>query len=1258
MTILKHCVPVIAMESDAQMADAELEQLLLEEPVASEQIASMKASIDRLVGTVQEMAQKTALQVRISQFTIRDKVSVLMELPTTVAELIRASAPSEDVSSDAPDKVRRTLAQECAVIEGELEKLDFVQKQLKEIASKLNTTLADALDEYSVQAEHDDRCMRELAELLAVSSTEVVGSVKQLLEVASRNGRENGERQDADPAKVLQERASSARAATEVVVEQLNRQEFENVEYHATFDPIAAAQGKLRSLPNELMLKNSFQQPKTSELQPKPKGGRLSPPMPQSRHQGEYNSGDSPTYPEFNLAKMFAAMTLPEVETFDDSKGNRFSEFVTKFRMKYEGLGLSDEMLNHLLFSKLDGYPRVVAEALPRSVREGSFETMVRALTEKFKENDSATQIKAYMALKTLRKRTDISSYCVELERLTQKAYPRASEAELSCTRAGELVAQLVDWPEYLQLYTTMELAPRECAYEMVKSLAQRCERSRELARTAKATTEALRPRTFQQRKGSVANVVESQSRTSQRPMANETEEGDGSEKRKKKQPKCFNCNESGHFRRDCKAPRKVGESDKTTAQRRKAEGPKVFTASLDKWLCGAVESAWRKDGLVGERTVRNVNLLGLSKKALLDTGSQISIVPLEMLRAAREAGFDLNADVEEVPIRCQDAVYDASGNRMRFKGAVQLTLQLEGDAKQRVSLFVMAGGDDMIVLGTNALHLLGFGLTKVTESPYLQPHPNERGKCLTANSAGTSQREQRKFADTTTVVVSRRAYIRPGETKLVTIKCNQKSKEGIVWSDNDLIPDMVCTDLGNTVDVAVSNNSTDARILRAGQKVGNYEPIRVTELEPVRCQQMLERTAAQVTNREQELLDMLTSKRGSKLDEDLEKLVKRFADVFAVSEQELTQTALVEHTIETGDAKPIKQKARPIPMSTRVELRRILNDLQERKIIESSKASWASPIVLVQKKDGTLRLCVDYRKVNQVTKVDSYPLPTIDTMLQSLRGRKFFSTLDLSSGYWQIALSESAKEKSAFTTTEGLYQFRVLPFGLSSSPAVFQRLMHLALGELLGEEVFCYLDDVMIATETEERHRAMLEKVFAALRAAGLKLNPKKCVLGETKVEFLGHVIDGQGLHMDPAKVQAVVNYRLPRSRSELRTFLGMCSYYRKFVLGFSKVAAPLHELTSEKAPFEWTSTRRVCFNKLKEIITTAPVLAQPDIEGARSGRKPFKIYTDASYEGLGAVLSQEGEDGLLHRLQRTEQEREELSCHRFRGPRSGICS
>lgn len=240
----------------------------------------------------------------------------------------------------------------------------------------------------------------------------------------------------------------------------------------------------------------------------------------------------------------------------------------------------------------------------------------------------------------------------------------------------------------------------------------------------------------------------------------------------------------------------------------------------------------------------------------------------------------------------------------------------------------------------------------------------------------------------------------------------------------------------------------------------------------------MLERTEASVQDREGKLWELLKSRKKSEaLNEHLMCLVKRYADVFAVSEQELSQTALVEHTIETGDASPIRQKARPIPLATRVELRRILSDLQSRKVIEPSSSSWASPIVLVQKKDGTLRLCVDYRKVNAVTKIDSYPLPTIDTMLQSLRGKKWFSTLDLASGYWQISLSQEAKEKSAFTTTEGLYQFRVLPFGLASSPAVFQRLMHVVLGPLLGEEIFCYLDDILVATSSVERHIELMEK-------------------------------------------------------------------------------------------------------------------------------------------------------------------------------------
>ncbi|KAL6729420.1 hypothetical protein Aduo_000474 [Ancylostoma duodenale] len=176
---------------------------------------------------------------------------------------------------------------------------------------------------------------------------------------------------------------------------------------------------------------------------------------------------------------------------------------------------------------------------------------------------------------------------------------------------------------------------------------------------------------------------------------------------------------------------------------------------------------------------------------------------------------------------------------------------------------------------------------------------------------------------------------------------------------------------------------------------------------------------------------------------------------------------------------------------------------------------------------------------------------------------------------------------------------------------------MHLVLGPLLNDEVFCYLDDIMIATSTLEKHLQMLEKVFSALSKARLKLNPRKCVLVETKAQFLGHVIDQKGLHMDPHKVAAITDYPEPTSRSAMRTFLGMCSYYRKFILGFSKIAGPLHEMTSEKCPYQWTSERKKAFQTLKEAITTAPVLAQPDIEAARCGQKPFQVHTDASYLG-----------------------------------------
>ncbi|VDL87126.1 unnamed protein product, partial [Nippostrongylus brasiliensis] len=519
--------------------------------------------------------------------------------------------------------------------------------------------------------------------------------------------------------------------------------------------------------------------------------------------------------------------------------------------MKYEGLGLTDDMLVHLLLSKLEGYPRVVVDALPRAVREAGFAALIAALVEKFSENDSASQMKAYMALKTLSKRSDVSSYCVELEKLTQRAYPSASEADLSCTRAGELVAQLADWPEYLQLYTTMEVAPRECAYEWVKNLALRCERSRELARTAKATTEVLKSHTTPHGYDGLTTTRETQLNTNRGRTARLKQSKDATDTGQRL-PRCYNCNEYGHFSRDCKKQRKADDKAVPASSRRNPEGPRVLTASWGRRIGDAGEILSPNYDLVGERTVRNVHLLGLTRKALLDTGSQISILPRQVIRAAELAGLD--TDVETVPITGEHAVYDASGHRMKFGGAVRLAIQIEDGPKHRIPLFIMDGDDEMIVLGTNALKTLGFCLTKSDSNheSFLDLRKAENG--AEGSSPATKCQNVTRSAASTRVVASERVYIRPGEQKVVTIKGPHRLGSGILWSECDLIPDMVCNGLGKTVQVTVTNGGSEAKIVRGGQTMGRFEPTAVAELEPVSCNHMLERTAAQVTDREQKL--------------------------------------------------------------------------------------------------------------------------------------------------------------------------------------------------------------------------------------------------------------------------------------------------------------------------------------------------------------------------------------------------------------------
>ena len=352
---------------------------------------------------------------------------------------------------------------------------------------------------------------------------------------------------------------------------------------------------------------------------------------------------------------------------------------------------------------------------------------------------------------------------------------------------------------------------------------------------------------------------------------------------------------------------------------------------------------------------------------------------------------------------------------------------------------------------------------------------------------------------------------------------------------------------------------------------------------------------------------------------QNFENLKEKYDGILAKSTEELTQTTLMTHHIHTTTDHPIRQQPyRLSPKQKEILEEEIQTLLKIGVIIRSPESPWASPVVMVPKPDGSTRVCIDYRKLNEITKKDAHPLPKIEELLDHLNGAKIFSTMDLLSGFHQIPLDEKAKEKTAFTTHLGLFQFEVMPFGLCNAPATFQRLVEKIFRDILWKFVMLYIDDMIIFSKTIKEHMEHLREVFTILENSHLKAKLKKCTFFQSQLKFLGHTVNEQGIYPLKENVQTVLKLETPTNLKELRSFLGMTSYYRKFIEDYSTKAKPLTQLLKKDEKFEITPNREQAINILKTALSEAPVLRYPDYD------KTFLVVTDASKEKIGHAIMQ----------------------------------
>ncbi|UYV76601.1 hypothetical protein LAZ67_14001425, partial [Cordylochernes scorpioides] len=647
--------------------------------------------------------------------------------------------------------------------------------------------------------------------------------------------------------------------------------------------------------------------------------------------------------------------------------------------------------------------------------------------------------------------------------------------------------------------------------------------------------------------------------------------------------PICFHCGRPGHKTQPVASPFPSG----------KLEDASYFGGKAAKFINPPLSTT-----LELKENYIDIKIEGKMTRALVDSGASYSVISERFRLKLRKIMF---AETD-VTLRV------ANGKIVRPKGRCTLKLDLNG-LQESFEFVVMEDCSHEVILGWNFLKLSRAIIDSADDTLFLE-------KCLFEDTPKNSS-----------PLYSELEYrIEPASIQLIEVASRDILNDAIVVAEcrKELLlereltaPSSVISLTNNRGKLWVVNWSPYPKLIPQGMHVADSAVIEDSQLCTLAdCNQV--ETEAEHSEDPKISEFFIDDSLDESQKEKLKNLLKNYTDIFEFSKRKQFKDVNVKHRINTGDHLPTKQRPYRVAPRERQIIQDEVNKMEKLDIIQPSESPWASPVVLIRKKDGSWRFCVDYRRLNKITKKYVYPLPRIDDTLDCLRGARFYSSMDLQSGYWQIDVEESDREKTAFITPDGLYEFKVMPFGLCNAPATFERMIDNLLKGLKWTICLCYLDDIIVFSDGFEEHLRRLQLVLNCLKKAGLCLNSKKCKFGAKTITVLGHEVSENGIRPDQEKIRAVRDFATPRSLKEVRSFLGLSSYYRRFIPNYAHVAQPLNNLLKKDSAFNWNQEEQNAFEALKSALISEPALGHFDYSS------PTEIHTDASNYGIGAVLVQ----------------------------------